>query len=257
MSFEVRDLPNLVRGDRWTIQFIITDPTGATMNISGNQYWLTLKSDIDLPDNQAEVQVGPVLPSLAASGEVTIIVESAVTDILDARTYNYDFQEVEQSGNVNTLVIGKVRVTKDVTRSADYDSNGNTLVPISISGTAVYSGATTTTSPTEIFLNGTTNDQLVLQSEGVLSFNALVAGKDSVTLESCSYMLQGAIEKDLTTTSIIGSVGKFILGEENAAFDANIYADDASDALRLEVTAATTNETRWTAKMEYTEVVFS
>jgi len=256
MSFVTFDIPNQVRGDKWVIEFIIQDPSGNPINISGNQYWLTLKSDINLSDNEAEVQVGPVLPSNSASGEVTIIVDSGITEVLEARSYKYDFQEVESAGTVNTLVIGKIRVVKDVTINADYDTNGNVTVPVSVSGTAVYSGATNTTNPTEIYLNGTISDQLDFTSDGVISFNALVAGKDLVTLESCAYILQGAIEKDITVTSIIGSVGKVILGEENPAFDANIYADPLSGALKLEVTPANINETRWTAKMEYTEVFF-
>ena len=86
--------------------------------------------------------------------------------------------------------------------------------------------------------------------------HALVAGRDNTTGNACAFQLFGALKKDTTTTEIIGSVGKVILGEDDAAFDANITADDTNDSLKLEVTAASTNTTKWTAEVQYTQVSF-
>ena len=82
----------------------------------------------------------------------------------------------------------------------------------------------------------------------------LIIGRDNTTGEACAFQLYGALKKDLTTTQIIGSVGKTILGKDTAAFDVSITADDVNDSLKLEVTAATTNTTKWAAEVQYTEV---
>jgi hypothetical protein len=46
-----------------------------------------------------------------------INVPKASTDGLTSGTYNYDVQQVDDSANVQTLLIGKVKVVKDITRS--------------------------------------------------------------------------------------------------------------------------------------------
>ena len=256
MSYLQQDLTSQARGDTWNLQFNMQDVDGNVLDITGNQYWFTLKSDVSLTDAQAELQVGPIaIPAgEAAQGIVKITVSGISTNILAPATYNYDLQEVESNGTVNTLLIGKIRVKADVTRTADY--SGSATVTTSSAGRALYSAETTTTSTTEIFLGGVENSRLSIEDDGILSFDALVAGRDNTTGNACAFQLFGALKKDTTTTELIGSVGKVILGEDDAAFDANITADDTNDSLKLEVTAASTNTTKWTAEVQYTQVSF-
>lgn len=256
MSFIQQDLTPQARGDTWNLRFVIQDVSSTPIDITGNQYWFTLKSDVDLLDEQAELQIGPISPAAqeASQGIVLITIPGGNTNNLTPRTYNYDVQEVSSSGSVSTLLIGKIRVKADVTRTATY--NGNVSVTNSIAGRAIYRGETVSTDSTEIYLDGVGGAVLSLQSEGVFAFDALIVGRDNTTGDSCAFELNGALKKDTTTTQIIGSVGKVILGEDAVGFDANITANDANDSLKLEVIAATTNNTKWAAEVQYTEVNF-
>ena len=40
-----------------------------------------------------------------------------LTEALSPGTYNYDLQEVDSSSNITTLLIGKVKVVRDITRT--------------------------------------------------------------------------------------------------------------------------------------------
>ena len=109
---------------------------------------------------------------------------------------------------------------------------------------------------TEIYFRTTTDTALTVTENASLAFDALISGKDTITNESCAFQINGVAERDGNTTRIIGSTGKFILGTENAAFDADIEVDDTDDTLRVLVTAASTNRTVWSAKVDYTEVYY-
>jgi hypothetical protein len=256
MSYSQQDLVPQARGDTWTLKFIIQDSAGTAIDISGNQYWLTLKSNISLTDSAAELQVGPIAAGSpdATNGIIILVIPSSLTNTLTPATYNYDLQEVDNTSKVTTLLIGKIKVKADVTRTADYSGTASTVV--SSAGRSIYSGTTTSISATEIFIGGTTGSRTNVTANSVLAFDALVAGRDNTTGDTCAYQLNGALERDSTTTQIIGSVGKTILGEDVAGFDVNITADDTNDALKLEVTAASTNTTKWTGEVQYTEVSF-
>lgn len=120
MSYTSRDLSPLVRGDDWTIKLALTSD-GSALNITGNTYWLTLKENIDDVDPGAlQVTATPDVstsPTEASQGIIYIKASRTETNGLAAKTYNYDVQQVDSSGNVQTLLIGKVKVVKDITRS--------------------------------------------------------------------------------------------------------------------------------------------
>lgn len=120
MSYTSRDLSPLVRGDDWTIKLVLTSD-GSALNITGNTYWLTLKENVDDADPGAlQVTATPDIstsPTEASQGIIYIKASRTDTNTLAAKTYNYDVQQVDSSGNVQTLLIGKVKVVKDITRS--------------------------------------------------------------------------------------------------------------------------------------------
>ena len=256
MSYTQLDLPSQVRGDTWVFNFIIQDTAGNAIDITNHEYMITLKSDISVLDENAEIQIGPTVPSAsnATLGKVSIIVPGGSTNALVPQSYNYDIQEVETDGTVSTLLIGKIKVRADVTRTAIY--NGSTSVTQSVAGRGIYRSITETTSPTEIYLDGISGSRLALQSEGVLAFDALIIGRDNTTGNACAFQLNGGMKKDTSVTQIIGTVGKTILGEDVPGFDVNITANDGNDSLKIEVTAAASNITRWAAEVQYTEVYF-
>lgn len=141
MSYLSQDLPAQVRGDSWYLQFILYDSNGNLIDITGNQYWITLKSSVDDTDENAVLQVGPVQATgaEAAAGKVTIYVSPLLTNVITPARYYYDLQEITSSGSINTLMIGKVKVVHDVTLEADYTG----LPPVVPEPTAIAIGEIT------------------------------------------------------------------------------------------------------------------
>ena len=254
MSYKALDLPDQVRGDTWKFTFVFKDTNNAAIDITGLQYWFTVKESRDDTDAVAGVQVGPFVAEAADAllGQLDLAVSPLQTNDLEPKTYYYDLQEVNASNEVSTLLLGRVKVKQDITLSADY--GGTSTQAASSTGVALYIGETTSVGAQEIFIDNIANNRLVVETDGTLAFDAIITGKDTVTNESCAFQLNGALENDGGVVTIIGSVGKFILGKENAAFDANIVADDINNALALQVTPASTNTTKWRARVDYVEI---
>lgn len=116
MSYTAKDLNPLVRGDDWTIKVVVKQ-NGSVVNITGYTFYFTLKADIDAPDPGNLQVTATSSGSNATQGIVYINVDSTLTNNLVPQTYNYDVQQIDDTGNVQTLLIGKVKVVKDVTRS--------------------------------------------------------------------------------------------------------------------------------------------
>lgn len=120
MSYTQRDLSPLVRGDDWTLKLVLTSDN-AVLNITGYTFWFTLKENVDDVDPGAlQVTATPDVstsPTEASQGIIYIKASKTLTNSLTPKTYNYDVQQVDGSGNVQTLLIGKVKVVKDITRS--------------------------------------------------------------------------------------------------------------------------------------------
>jgi len=119
VSYIAQDLSPQARGDTWFLKFIIQGPSGESLDLTGKEYWVTLKSDINLSDQDAELIYGPVTPQSpeAEQGILNITIPSNYTNDLEAKNYNYDLQEVSPGNIVSTLLIGKIKVRADVTRS--------------------------------------------------------------------------------------------------------------------------------------------
>lgn len=117
MAYTQRDLSPLVRGDDWTLKITVTSGN-SVVDITGCTYWMTLKLDVDAADpGNLQVTATPASPEDAAAGIVYINAPKESTSLLEPANYNYDIQQVDAQGNVQTLMIGRVKVVRDITRS--------------------------------------------------------------------------------------------------------------------------------------------
>jgi|TARA_R110000744_G_scaffold348988_2_gene454661 hypothetical protein len=100
---------------------LVLTSENAVLNITGYSYTFTLKDNIDDSDpGVVQVTATPSVstsPTEASQGILYISVARNLTNGLTAQTYNYDVQQKDTSGDVQTLLIGKVKVVKDVTRT--------------------------------------------------------------------------------------------------------------------------------------------
>lgn len=107
---------SLDQGDDETFAITRQDSDGNAKSISGYTFWLTIKNDYSDSDADAAVQKTVTSHTDAANGKTEIDLTSSDTGDLSGN-YFYDIQEKDGSGNVNTLVKGKLWFSPDVTDS--------------------------------------------------------------------------------------------------------------------------------------------
>lgn len=116
MAFKEHTLCDLVRGDDWAVKLTITDDNGVALDITGNVYWLTLKTQREDADpGVIQTNITASGSPDAANGIVTISFLDTATSLVSPGRYYYDVQEVDTSGNVYTLLLGRVKVVADIT----------------------------------------------------------------------------------------------------------------------------------------------
>lgn len=259
-TFRALDLPDQLRGDTWNFTLVFRDSQGTPIDITGNQYTFSLRdepdNDLDENDDDVVLQQGPFIadPGEGINGILRFTIQPTVTeDLVAPFNYYYDVQELTSSSVVTTLLLGRCKVLRDVTRTATYI--GTPTVELqSSSGVTLYSGISNSTAPTDIFLDGINGVYQQIKEDSVLSFSALVVGKDRTTRESCAFKFEGAVERDAGTAQIIGTIGKTILGKENPDFDAYVEVPVATNNYAIKVVNANANVTDWSARIIFTEV---
>src|SRR5258706_2759682 len=118
----------------------------------------------------------------------------------------------------------------------------------------VCRGATTDGTLTELFLDGA-SQRIVVPVNSTWTFDAFVTARSS-TGNSGGYQIRGTIKNNPGTTSIVGSPTFTLLGEDVAAWDAMVAADNANHALVVRVTGAAATSIRWVASLRTTEVIY-
>jgi hypothetical protein len=122
--------------------------------------------------------------------------------------------------------------------------------------TSVYvlRNATTDAAQATLFLDGL-GSQVIVASGQTVTFDVLVVARSDVAV-SAGYRIQGVIENSTGTTTFLGSPTVTVLGEDVAAWDASVVADDTNDALAIHVTGAVGTAIRWVATVRTAEVAW-
>ena len=115
---------------------------------------------------------------------------------------------------------------------------------------------TTNGTPTDLFLNGS-SERIAIPADKCWAFSVLVSALQTAGTGAgacAGYEFSGVIKNISGTTSLVGAVGKTVLGEDTAAWDANVTADNTNDALDISVTGETSKTIRWVAAVYLSEV---
>ena len=109
----------------------------------------------------------------------------------------------------------------------------------------------------ELFLDNV-DDQLTLASDTAWIFDILIIGTTSGCTKTFGFKIEGVIKNDGGTTTILASTVTTLYDGDDTDFDARVTADDATDALKIEVTDATSggDTVRWVAKVSTVEVTY-
>jgi len=112
------NISDFYRGDTLKYNLVITDKDSNPVDLTGSTIWLTMKSDPSVDDTSAEIQQSVSTHTDASNGKTTVVVPNTTTDTLTpSSTLYYDFQWVTPSDEVTTIMSGKVKVLRDITRS--------------------------------------------------------------------------------------------------------------------------------------------
>jgi len=109
----------------------------------------------------------------------------------------------------------------------------------------------------ELFLDGA-SEQLLIASDTVWTFNILIVGTTSGSTKSFGFRIEGVIENDGGTTTLLASTVTTIYDTDDTDFDARVTADDTNDALAVEVQDSTSGSdvVQWVASVQTAEVTF-
>jgi hypothetical protein len=113
---------------------------------------------------------------------------------------------------------------------------------------------TATNTPTELLLDGS-SQRMRVPADATWAFDILIIARTAGTF-SAGYHLRGVIENNAGATVLDGTLIKDILNEDDATWDATVLADNANDALVIQVTGAAADTVRWVAKVRTVEVTF-
>jgi hypothetical protein len=107
--------------------------------------------------------------------------------------------------------------------------------------------------PTELFLDGSA-ERLTVANGRVMTFDILVVAAHRYSGSSAGYQITGVIRNNGGATSFVGTPIKTVLGENVSGWDVVAIADDANDALVIQVTGSSATSIRWVATVRTVEV---
>jgi trimeric autotransporter adhesin len=118
----------------------------------------------------------------------------------------------------------------------------------------VLRNTSTGTAWTDLYLNGT-GERLTLAISRTVTFDILIVASDDGTGQSAGYQIQGVIKNVGGAMNFVGTPVYTTLGEDDTLWNVQVLADDAYDALRIQVRG--NNETiRWVATVQTAEVAW-
>ncbi len=115
-----RIVDDFVQGDTpsWSVTVYTDEDKTTLQDTEGWQAWCTLKSDKDLTDANAELQVTGIMTSAMGDvGSVALRATITQSEALEAGTYYYDFQIKTDTDIIDTVESGIVKVSKAITIS--------------------------------------------------------------------------------------------------------------------------------------------
>lgn len=114
-----------------------------------------------------------------------------------------------------------------------------------------------TTAWYQLYIDGT-GDQLTVPLNSVWTFDILISGATTGLGKSFGFRIEGTIENDGGTTTLLASTVTTIYDTDDTSFDARVSADDANDALLVEVSDSdgASDTVRWSANLRIVAVVY-
>jgi hypothetical protein len=126
------------------------------------------------------------------------------------------------------------------------------------SGQYILRNITTDTTPTELFLDGSSTE-FILPINSVVTFSILISARRTDTTGfGAGFKVEGVAYRDTTTASVelIEITSTTILGRTIENLTASVTANTATGGLKILVTGAVASTYRWVAVLNTSEVTF-
>lgn len=194
-------------------------------------------------------------PTATASGNYSIAIGRSCTASGESSTA---MGVAAISSGIYSTGIGYRPVT---TRLGMFAHGANFIDPFSEFGSAQYvrfvaSKKTTNATPTTLMLDASST-RLTITSGKILFATVRISGIKSDGSATACYLRKVAIKNVGGTTSLVGAID--VIGvdiEDNILTDIAITADDANDALQINVTGIAAETWRWVAVVEGLEIAY-
>ncbi len=161
--------------------------------------------------------------------------------------YSYMFGEDNDAQADYTFVYG-VQAIADHHGEFAHSSGVFAAVGDAQVGEVVWRRSTTDgTANVELFLNGSSLRYTLADDSTYAFYILLSARRTDANDESAAYEFRGCIDRNAGVTALVGTVTKTVLAEDTAAWEADVVASDANDALVIQVTGEAGKTIRWVA----------
>lgn len=118
----------------------------------------------------------------------------------------------------------------------------------------VMRNVTTNSTPTELFLDGSSLRLTIPTDTTWVSHILVVARRTDVDGESAGYSITGVIDNNAGTTAAVGGLATTTIAEDTAAWSCIATADNTNDALVITVTGENAKTIRWVASVRLAQV---
>lgn len=110
----------------------------------------------------------------------------------------------------------------------------------------------------ELFTNGTTQ-RLTIRTDSAWAFDILLVGATSGMGKTFGFRIDGVIENDGGTTTLLASNVTTLYDTDDVSFDARVSADDTNDALLIEVSDSdgAGDTVRWSGTIRTAEILYA
>jgi hypothetical protein len=158
------------------------------------------------------------------------------------------------AGDFSTIPGGYQAATSQYAQMAyaggSFSENGDAQT-----STYLLRNITTNAAATELFLDGA-SARLTLLADRTLAFEVYIVARRDAYVQSAGYIFRGLIKNDGGETKFVGSTSMVTLGEDNPAWDVTLLANNAFDALVIQVSGAENANIRWVATVRTVEVAW-
>lgn len=113
------NLEPLYRGDSREYNITFTDGNGDAINIKDWKVYFTVKKNYTDSDDNAIIKKDVIVHDDSTNGKTKIMLLPGDTNNLIPARYYYDIQIRRVSGDILTVLQGKIRIKADVTRRTD------------------------------------------------------------------------------------------------------------------------------------------